>query len=403
MDELKHGGSAPAVSTPQGAEAPVAAPTPAATETAAGPEPRPYGRVALMLALLLTAVLFVATLAPIAAPVLLGALLAGFAIPWRNRLSRHLHHRTMVATVLTVGAILLVIVPLGLLALVIADRLQAVVTGGALARLVGPNGAWHDLVVRYPLLARVAPGKLGDEVTGGLKAVAGSLPQVLSSVLDGIIGVFLTLITLFYLIKDGHTLLLRIERALPLEPRHTRAIFKEFERVGQAFIIGTLGTAALQGVLAGAAYWVLGVPEALLLGVLTGVIAVVPIGGSTIVWIPVGIFLVVTGHATKGFILLAWGAVVIVGMVDNFVRPLLTRGGLDLHPLLVFLAIFGGLAAFGGSGLYLGPLFVALFMSVAHIYEREIAPSTAASPVNQDAETASLWRAVQALRRGRRP
>jgi predicted PurR-regulated permease PerM len=111
---------------------------------------------------------------------------------------------------------------------------------------------------------------------------------------------------------------------------------------------------------------------------------VVPVGGSALVWVPVSLYLFAAGEATHGLVVLGFGAVV-VGVVDNVLRPLLGRSGLDLHPLLMFLAVFGGLAAFGASGLYLGPLCVALFVAVARIYERDLAPSLGGAAVNEDA------------------
>lgn len=378
-----------------------ASPPPSAPSPLSEPEVRPFGRAALLVALLITAVFFFVTLAPIAAPVLLGTLLAGFSLPFRNWLGKRLRNRTPVAATVTLTMLLFVLGPLALLVAAVVDRVQSLLAPPSpLIGFFKTGGAWQDLVKRYPFLERFSPERLADQLAGGLQFIAGSLPQVVTGLANGVIGLFLAAITVFYLSRDGDRLFRRIEHALPLEPRHTRAIFNEFERVGRAFIIGTLGTAALQGFLAGIAYWLLGLTQALLLGVLTGVVAVVPVGGSGLVWGPVAIYLFATGSPSKALLLIGFGALV-VGTVDNIVRPILNRGGLDVHPLFMFLGIFGGLAAFGASGLYLGPLFVALFMAVAHIYEREIAPSATTSPRNEDEETTSVWRAVQALRRGR--
>jgi predicted PurR-regulated permease PerM len=365
---------------------------------------RRYGNQAFLAVFLIGIVLFLMTVLPILPPILLGALLAAFATPLRRRIEQRFTGGRVAAAAITALIILVVLVPLTFLVALVVERLVAVV--GRLPQLlawVDGSGNMQSYLADRPFLQKLMPSDLGGQLQSAVTWVGGALPRVLTSFLDISLAFFLTMVSTYYLLRDGRWALTRVERALPLEPRHTRAIVAEFELVGRAVILGTLGTALIQGLLSGVAYWLLGVPEPLLLGALTVVVAVIPVLGSAGVWVPISIWLMATGDVTRGLVLLAFGTFV-VGTVDNVLRPLLSRNGLHFHPLLVFLALFGGIASFGASGLYLGPLIVALFVALARIYEREVAPAaTAESEARQPDETLS-WKLAQVLGKSlRRP
>jgi predicted PurR-regulated permease PerM len=131
------------------------------------------------------------------------------------------------------------------------------------------------------------------------------------------------------------------------------------------------------------------VPDAIVWASLTGVASLLPGIGTLLVWVPVGGYLLASGSIGKGIGLLAWGSVVIVLVADYVLRPWLVKAKLRMNDLLVFIAIFGGIEAFGVVGLILGPIFVALFVSLLRIYQREYRPRPAALQKN-DRATASL-------------
>lgn len=357
---------------------------------------RRYSSQAFLVVFLIGTILFLVTVMPILPPVLLGALLAAFATPLRVRIERRFPGRTVAAAAITVLLVAAVLVPIGVVMMLIAERLVAVLDRlPALAAWIdGPDGL-QGFLADKPLLERLRPDDLGRQIQGAVGWLGSAIPGLLSGVFEVILSFFLTMVTAYYLLRDGRWARARLERALPLEPRHTRAIIDEFELVGRAFVVGTLGTAGAQGLLAGIAYWLLDVPEALLFGALTAVVAIIPVVGSAGVWLPIAVWLAATGEVTRALVLLGVGTLV-VGTVDNLLRPILSKEGLHFHPLLIFLALFGGIAAFGASGLYLGPLFVALFVAMARIYEREMAPATALTEARVPDSTWS-WRLAQAL------
>lgn len=365
---------------------------------------RRYGNQAFLVVFLIGIILFLMTVLPILPPVLLGALLAAFATPLRRRIEQQFTSSRVAAAAITALIILAVLVPITALVALVAERLVAVANRlPELLAWAGNAGGLRDYFADKPFLQRLVPSDLGAQLQSAVAWVGSAIPGVLTGFLDMALSFFLTMVSTYYLLRDGRWALARIERALPLEPRHTRAIVAEFELVGRAVILGTLGTALIQGVLAGIGYWLLDVPEPLLFGALTVIVAVIPVLGSAGVWVPISIWLMATGQVTRGLILIGFGAFV-VGTVDNVVRPLLSREGLHFHPLLIFLALFGGIAQFGASGIYLGPLFVAMFVSLARIYEREVAPAATALGETRVPDETLSWKLAQALGKSlRRP
>jgi predicted PurR-regulated permease PerM len=373
--------------------------TPLVIEPPPVPVPtRRYSNQAFLAVFLLGTILFVVTVMPILPPVLLGALLAAFATPLRVRIEARFPGRTVAAAAITVLLVAAVLVPIGVVVMLIAERLIAVLDRlpTLAAWIDGPDGLQGYLADK-PFLQRLTPADLGTQIQGAVTWLGSAIPGLLTGFFELILSFFLTMVTAYYLLHDGRWARARLERALPLEPHHTRAIIDEFEMVGRAVVVGTLGTACVQGLLAGLGYWMLDVPEPLLFGALTVVVAIIPVVGSAGVWVPITIWLAATGEVTRALILLGFGTLV-VGTVDNLLRPILSKEGLHFHPLLIFLSLFGGIAAFGASGLYLGPLFVALFVSMARIYEREVAPAaTALTEEVRIPDSTWSWRLAQAL------
>jgi predicted PurR-regulated permease PerM len=129
-------------------------------------------------------------------------------------------------------------------------------------------------------------------------------------------------------------------------------------------------TALIQGLLAGAAYWILGVPFPLVLAALTALFSFIPFGGTALVWVPVAIYLLWLAPIWKGIVMLAWGAGV-VSTIDQFLKPLLIGHGAQLPTLFLFFSILGGLAAYGFIGLLLGPILLAILITAIQIYREE--------------------------------
>ena len=138
-----------------------------------------------------------------------------------------------------------------------------------------------------------------------------------------------------------------------------------------ATVYGTLGIALLQGTLGGLIFWWLGLPAPLLWGAVMAVLSVLPVLGAALVWMPVAVFLALQGQWSDAIILTTFGMVVI-GLVDNLVYPLIVKGRIRLHAVPVFIAILGGLIMFGVSGIVLGPLLLALTDELVKLWRRHL-------------------------------
>lgn len=186
-----------------------------------------------------------------------------------------------------------------------------------------------------------------------------------------LLNICLMLYLTFFLLRDGKYLLELLIRALPLGDARERLLFAKLGEVTRATIKGNLVIALVQGSLGGLIFWILGIPGALLWGVVMAVLSLIPAVGPAIVWVPVSIYLFATGDNVKAIILIAFGMGVI-GLIDNILRPILVGRDTKLPDYIVLLSTLGGLVLFGINGFVIGPLVAALFIAFWGIFMREL-------------------------------
>jgi predicted PurR-regulated permease PerM len=178
------------------------------------------------------------------------------------------------------------------------------------------------------------------------------------------------LFTLFFVFRDGPQMYDTISRAIPLEEEHKAKILERLNTTIKAVVMGMLLTACAQGATAGFVYFLFGIPFSIFLGALSGLLSMVPVGGTAIVWAPIALYLLLSGAVAKGVILIAMG-VGLVGLMDNLLQPILVGGQAHLPVLLLFFASFGGLVYFGFLGLFLGPILLAVVLETFAIYREQ--------------------------------
>jgi predicted PurR-regulated permease PerM len=176
-----------------------------------------------------------------------------------------------------------------------------------------------------------------------------------------VVNLFVMLYLLFFLLRDGKSLSTAASQALPLKPDHTRRLLAEFTTVVRATVKGNIIVALVQGTLGGLAFWFLGINGALLWGSVMALLSLLPAVGAALVWGPVAIYLLSTGSLLSGLGLVAWG-VLVIGLVDNVLRPILVGKQTRLPDYVVLIATLGGLAAFGLNGFVIGPVIAAIFL-----------------------------------------
>lgn len=233
--------------------------------------------------------------------------------------------------------------------------------------LIGRSVQWAG---KYVNVDRVASQEyLAERLQGVSGAVARRTLNVVGGAVGAIVQIFFVIFTMFYLFRDGDELRLGVRRLLPLERWQAHDVFVRTKEVIQASIYGSLVIAAIQGVLGGLAFWILGVPSALLWGAVMILLCMIPMAGAFLVWVPAAIYLLATGHWIKALILTIWGAVVI-GSIDNVLRPKLVGGRTRMHELIVFFSVLGGIQVFGVLGIVAGPAVAALAMALFEVWKR---------------------------------
>jgi predicted PurR-regulated permease PerM len=186
------------------------------------------------------------------------------------------------------------------------------------------------------------------------------------------------LIAFFFLLTDGHRLLAWVEYASPLRDGQTRELIDEFRHTSRSILTSLLATALVQGAAATAGYYIARVPQALFFGVITFFAAFIPSVGTAVVALPLAGLLLLLGHKWAALFLAAW-ALVVVGLVDNVVKPILISrgGGVHLNGVVVFFSLVGGIAIFGAIGLIAGPLVATFLTAVVRLGKRDFpAPRT---------------------------
>lgn len=184
-----------------------------------------------------------------------------------------------------------------------------------------------------------------------------------------VFGLILTLFTMYYLFIDGPALLRRVMRLTPLSNKYDKLIWNKFRDVSHTVMVSTFVTAVAQGVVGAIGFLIVGFP-AVIASILMAIASLIPYVGTTLVWGPIAIYLLLTGQIWQGVFLLAWGMIAI-GLTDNLLRPYLIKGKAKVHPLIIFFSILGGISLMGFWGIIFGPLVVSLAVTMLHIYELE--------------------------------
>jgi predicted PurR-regulated permease PerM len=203
-----------------------------------------------------------------------------------------------------------------------------------------------------------------------LQSVGQALPALLNAVVNGGINAVIFVATIISLYAEGPSLLRLLQRLSPLDDRYEARLFDVFREFAQNLVLGAVATAAIQGVIAAVGYEIAGAPRVLFFGTLTAVFSFFPLVGAMVIWVPLTAH-VGAHHGWGWATFLALWSILFMGTADNVLKPLFMRGSSNLHPLLVFLAVFGGMAWMGLAGVFVGPVLMAFFAALFRIYETD--------------------------------
>ncbi len=352
-----------------------------------------WALVAYTFALLFLYLLYL-LLAPFAVAIVWAAVIGVATFPLYEKLRRGLRGRDGAASaVMTLAVLLVLVIPtVGLVALLAGEAasayryLESAAASGGITGLEALRA--HPSVAPWIARAESLLRTLGLDVAKDLLPAAkqalsslfGFAQGLLANAFISLFNLFMTLVILFFVYRDGRRLQEEFWAVIPFPHAEKKALKESLSRVLTAGVIGILGTCLAQGLLGGVGFWIAGLPSPVLFGSLMAVASLVPFVGTALFWLPGAVYLLLVGKTAMGIFLLVWGAVV-VGSADNLVRPLLIGGKADLPFSLMALGAIGGFAAFGLMGVVIGPVILSLSLALFGMYKaRGQQPAAAPAP-----------------------
>ena len=322
---------------------------------------------------------FAWVLLPFYGAVLWGTIIAILFVPVYRRLLESMKQRRNLAAFSTVMIIIaIVILPMTLVGAALTQEALGFyekVQSGELD-LVRFFLQVHDTLPAWAinLLNRFGLASLDavqEKLSAGLMAssqyIATQTFSVGQRTLHFVVSLFVMLYLLFFLLRDEDALSKRIREAIPLGTEHRQAFLLKFTTVIRATVKGDLLVALLQGALGGLMFWFLGISAPLLWAVAMAFLSLLPAIGAGLIWIPVAVYLLATGAIWQSIVLIAFGALVI-GLVDNFLRPILVGKDTKMPEYIVLLSTLGGIVTFGFNGFVIGPVIAAMFIAAWDIF-----------------------------------
>jgi predicted PurR-regulated permease PerM len=339
-----------------------------------------YSRVfTLVVAAVLLYALFL-IFAPFALAMAWAAFLAFLLFPLNLRLRKRLKGKTFAAALLTVLAPITILLPLSALSVEFIAQISTLLKALQKSATDMDIRTFSDLQ-QFPLIARanawlqahvgISAEQMQSWLVGATREIMQRAASMSGWVFLGALGSLLTflimLCLLFFFLQDGDSMINRARRLIPLDAERTERLFTQLSAVTRAIVIGTTLTALLQGVLLGIGFAIANLPSPVVFGVLAALLSLLPVGGAAFVWIPAALWLFLDKHWGYGIFLVVWG--ILLGGVDNVLRPILISGRARISALAVFVGVLGGIPAFGAIGIILGPVVLSLVLALIEFAE----------------------------------
>ena len=343
--------------------------------TAQNPADRPVFHDKMFVVLIAAVTLaFAIVVAPLVVALFWAVVLAILFTPVYRWVAARLGNHPSIASLVTVALVLaMVIVPLVVVGAMLVQEAGAIgsqlksgelAPGRIIERVFGVLPAWATDILKW--LGFGDPASLQKQFSAGVMSAANAIGaravDLGQNAVAFVVGAFIMIYVLFFLLRDGSELYARIRNAVPLRQDIQQRMFPRFAGAVRATVKGSLTVAVVQGIVGGIVFWALGFEAPVLWGTVMGFFALVPAIGTALVWAPAGLYLVATGDVTKGVILLGLGAGVI-SMIDNFLGPILVGKDTRMPDWVVLVSVLGGIAVFGFTGIVAGPAIAALFLA----------------------------------------
>lgn len=311
---------------------------------------------------------------PYASVIIVSATLAIVLRPLHRRILAIMpSHESISALITVIAALLIIFIPLFLFGAAVvkqAGNLYFDIASGAHST----DFIAQIIVNAQEKISRYAPAMTldADQALKQLLAwILGKIGVIFSEVTNFILGFVLSMLAMYYLLKDGKNLETTLIGLSPLKDSDDREIFLKLKQAVHSVIWGTLVVALVQGILVSTGFYLFGVPNGALWGSVAAIAALIPFVGTTLVILPGVAYLFFTGDTLPAMGLLIWGASA-VGLIDNLLSPKLIQRGTKIHPILILFSVLGGLSFFGPAGFLIGPLLLSLFFALLSIYQKQL-------------------------------
>jgi len=338
-----------------------------------------------LLLLIAVTVAFICILLPFYGAIFWGSVLAVIFSPLNRRLLRVLpgHNPTLAAFLSVLCITLIVILPMLFITAALANEVAGLYTRINSGQL-NLGGYYEQIINAMPPSVHgwLNSFGLGDMLSireklseGALQAsqfLAKQAVNIGQNTFQFVVGLGIMLYLLFFLLRDGAAMMPKWKRLIPLEDAHRHSLFQKFTTVVRATVKGNIAIAAAQGLLGGLMFAFLGIQGSLFWGVMMAFLSLLPAVGASLIWVPVAIYFLVTGALWQGITLILFG-VLVIGLLDNLLRPILVGKDTKLPDYVVLISTLGGLSVFGLNGFVIGPLFAALCIACWDLFPHAVA------------------------------
>jgi predicted PurR-regulated permease PerM len=303
------------------------------------------------------------------APATWALLLAVLMQPVHRRIGQRLGYPTLTTFATMLIVVVALVLPLALagteIAVEVSQNAHAVQSGQAFQN-------WIQAMNRNPWLGKAAEwmqarvdirNQVGSAAQTGVRFLSGLMLGSAYAIIEWLVAFYM----LFFFLRDGRVLLDWIAGVLPLSRTESSGVFRRVRDTLHAVALGSLVVSLGQGLAVGLAFWAIGLPSPLMWGGIMAVLALVPVIGTSSVWVCATVYLLLQGEWQNAIVIGVCGTVAL-GVIDNVLYPMLVKDRLDMHPVPVFIAVVGGVVCFGPTGIVLGPLILSLSQAVRHIW-----------------------------------
>jgi len=312
--------------------------------------------------------------------IIISILITVILYPLKERLNKYIKNDLLVSLICTVIVFIFIIVPSLILILFITN--QTLYLYPKFISLISQENLIEYIIQNLPFSEKLTSyiGDIDTSLTVQLEEIIKSYAHtifefileqsktILLNIAFVLVGIFFMLLLIFFLFKDGKSFYNRIYKLVPLSDKDKNFIVYKTYQAIQGVVLGSVLTAIAQAILGFIAYFFAGIEFSIFWAFLTFIASFIPIGGASLVWVPLAIYIFLTGSLVKGIVFTIWG-VAVISMVDNFIKPWVIGDKTDIHPIVLFFAILGGLNLFGFLGIFLAPIIIVLVDNLLKLYQ----------------------------------